>query len=249
MLGAVIFDLDDTLIDWSERQADWSALNRRTLRPIHEHLQRAGHPLPDLEQLVQMFTMRETQVWEAACAPEWIAPRQIDILRETLEALSLDFASIDLEEVHRLAGWDVIPGIKVFPAAISLLCTLRERGIKTGVLTNTHMPTWMRDPELRNLGLLEYLNVRLTAADAGRLKPHPEPFCLMLDRLGVGSDEAVFVGDRLHEDIVGAQSAGIRAIWIRRLGCHLDGAVKPNAVVDRLDEIPDILDIWFPRWR
>jgi putative hydrolase of the HAD superfamily len=107
----------------------------------------------------------------------------------------------------------------------------------------------MRDFELTDHGILDFFpDCRVTAADAGYLKPHPEIFEYALNKLGVSADEAVFVGDNAVADIAGAQGAGMRAI-LRRKADRLpatSGLVIPDATITSLRELPAILDAWFP---
>jgi FMN phosphatase YigB (HAD superfamily) len=83
----------------------------------------------------------------------------------------------------------------------------------------------------------------------GHLKPHVRPFAAILERLEVEPEEAIFVGDRVYDDVVGAQSAGIRAVWIRRDPAATADSVRPNAIIDSLTALLPTLDMWFPGWR
>lgn len=250
MIRAVIFDMDDTLIDWSQRDGDWFVINRERLRPIYEHLQREGHLLNDSVDFFQIYTEQVNLAWEASVPPEFDAPRHLDILGSTLRALRVSIEEVDIERVQRLYAWDVFPGVRAFEDAGMVLQTLCAAGIRTGLVTNTSLPMWMRDVELSAFGLKQYLEVRLTAGDVGKLKPHPKPFLVAADHLGVKPEEAVFVGDQLFYDIAGARAAGLRAVWIRRgLNNDDDGSVKPDATIDALVELFNILDVWHPGWR
>jgi FMN phosphatase YigB (HAD superfamily) len=148
-----------------------------------------------------------------------------------------------------------MPGVRVFQDTLGVLHALRAEGLQIGLLTNSDLPMWMRDGELRDLGLLDSIDVRLTAGDVGRLKPHFAPFRAVLDGLGVTPDEAVFVGDRLQDDVAGAQATGMRAVWVRRASSmwvtqsDSFGGPRPNATIDRLAQLLTTLDRWFPGWR
>lgn len=249
MLRAVIFDMDDTLLDWSAHTADWQEVRRAHLRPIYEHLLAAGYGLPDLNTVAEVYHEHNNRAWAGAAPPEWIAPRQIDVLRSALRALKLDPDSLDLNHIQHLFGWGLMPGVRPFPDAQAVLEAVRAAGLYTGLITNASSPMWMRDRELEALGLLHLLDVRVTAGDVGHLKPHPRPFQAVAEQLGVSADEAVFVGDRLQEDILGAQGAGMRAIWVRRDPHAYPDAIKPHAIVDSLLGLLEILDIWYPGWR
>jgi putative hydrolase of the HAD superfamily len=54
---------------------------------------------------------------------------------------------------------------------------------------------------------------------------------------------AVFVGDRLHDDVFGARSAGLRAVWRRSL--KVPGYdVEAHAVIDSLPELLSVVNQW-----
>lgn len=249
MLRAVIFDMDDTLLDWSGREGQWIDLTRRHLAPIHEHLQKEGHQVPDLNAMTEAYGEQNRRAWEAIMPPEWNCPRQIDLLRATLVSLKLEVEKLDMDNVQRLFAWGPIPGVRAYDGTAEVLRTLRSAGLKTGLITNATMPMWMRDSELKATGLLELLDVRLTAGDVGKFKPHTKPFQEALERLRVSADEAVFIGDQVHDDVAGAQAAGMRAVWIRRGADVSNGSCKPNATIATIHELLTTFDLWFPGWR
>ena len=79
-------------------------------------------------------------------------------------------------------------------------------------------------------------------------KPHPEAFRAALDAVGVTEpSRAVYVGDRLFEDIFGANRVGMRAVLLphsaipaSQLG--VDGT--PDAVINSLTELVEVIDGW-----
>jgi len=250
MLRAVIFDMDDTLIDWSQRSISWQEISNHHLQPLHEHLTGEGHSVPDMPGLVESYIEAATAVWESVSPPNWDSPRQEDILRKMFASLKLDPSRLDIDYMTRLFAWGAVPGVVVFPDVIDVLEELTRHNIKLGLLTNAAQPMWMRDRELESFGLKHYFKSRLTAGDVGTLKPHPKPFQAVLEALGVQADEALYVGDRLHDDVVGAQAAGMRAVWIRRVpSATTSEYVRPNAIIDRMNSLLNTLDLWYPGWR
>ena len=249
MLRAVIFDMDETLIDWSRREGEWADVSREHLRPIYEYLKSEGYRLPALDKVVQIYGDRTREAWNAMNPPHWECPPQFSVLHQVFADLGLDLDELDLQRLDGLFAWDAIPGVRPFADAVEVLHTLRSAGLRTGLLTNAMMPMRMRDAELRAYGLLDYLDVRLTAGDIGKFKPHPEVFRVILQRLGVSPANAIFVGDSPQHDVAGAQAVGMRAIWVRRADAVLTDSIKPNAVVDSLGGILKVLDFWYPGWR
>ena len=139
-------------------------------------------------------------------------------------------------------AWE--PTIDHDPAALGVLKGLKERGLKTGLLSNTHWPRALHERWLDEAGLLEHLDVRLYTSDLAHMKPHPAAFTALLDALGVSASSAVFVGDRLRDDISGAQGAGMRAV-------HLTGRhpveptdIVPDAEMGSVAGLLDLVDRW-----
>jgi 2-haloacid dehalogenase len=58
----------------------------------------------------------------------------------------------------------------------------------------------------------------VTSEDVGAYKPARSMFAAGLAALGLGPDEVLHIGDSLSCDVAGAQAAGIRAVWLNRLG-------------------------------
>src|SRR5690606_15877365 len=106
--------------------------------------------------------------------------------------------------------------------------------------------------ELHGLSLIEYFpDCRISAADAGYLKPHPAIFEHALALVDASPDEAVFVGDNPIADIAGAQGVGMRAVLreVHEVPPLLSGLIVPDATITSLEGLPPLLDDWFPGWR
>jgi putative hydrolase of the HAD superfamily len=95
-------------------------------------------------------------------------------------------------------------------------------------------------PLIRQLGLESYLNFITTPYDAGADKPDPKIFLVALDKAGIHADEAIYVGDQYKVDILGARSAGIKAIMIDRYNLYTDSHDFPR--IASLSEIENHLN-------
>lgn len=98
----------------------------------------------------------------------------------------------------------------IFPDAVKLLTELRNRGIKTGVITNG--PSVLQHTKMDNSGLLEYLDILIVSGDYDFAKPQPEIFIYTAEKLGLKPSECIYVGDHPVNDIEGALSAGMKAV-------------------------------------
>jgi putative hydrolase of the HAD superfamily len=100
----------------------------------------------------------------------------------------------------------------------ALLDSLRGDGLKLGLVSNAFDPGWLLRRDLEQMGIAERIDVAVFSSEVGKRKPHPEIFETALAALGVAPSRALFVGDRLYEDVRGAGELGmttVQAIWFR----------------------------------
>ena len=128
-----------------------------------------------------------------------------------------------------------------------VLNTLRERGFRVGVLSNTIWPRQWHEDFFRRDGVLELIDGAVYTSEIPWTKPSPDAFKAAMEAVGASDPgRCVYVGDRLYDDIWGAQNAGLKAIHIphseipaEQIG-HSEG--EPDAVAHELAEIPEILE-------
>jgi FMN hydrolase / 5-amino-6-(5-phospho-D-ribitylamino)uracil phosphatase len=129
------------------------------------------------------------------------------------------------------------------------LTRLRERGLALGVLSSTGWPGAWHEEFLRRDGVLELFDACVWTSDLDWTKPHPEAFRAAMAAVGV-TDPArcVYVGDRPYDDIAGAKGIGMRAVFVPHSVIPLDQQVpvdvEPDAVIQRLSELPELLAAW-----
>lgn len=146
-----------------------------------------------------------------------------------------------------LSAWD--PHTYADPDAPALLQALRAGGLKVGVLSNTLWPRSHHEQVFARDGLLDLIDGAVYTSETVSGKPHESAFRAALDAVGVADPRnAVFVGDRVWDDIHGAQSAGMRAVLVPHSQIppeqQMPVQVTPDAVVGRLGEVLDVLAGW-----
>ncbi len=249
-LKAVLFDFDDTLISWRNFSGNWGELETDRLRGVLELMKSQACLTEDisLETLVNAYMEQTREAW-AEARNNLRAPVMPEILRETLHALGAEPDCFDLESCIEAYSWGKIRGTEVFDDVPPFLEELTTRGIKLGIVTNASQPMSMRDKEVEEHGLMDYFpNCRLSAADAGYLKPHPRIFETALECLNLSPKHTVFIGDNPVADIGGAQEVGMKAVLrTKPHGQDLtEGIIHPDAIVDTYDELGAIFDAWYP---
>jgi putative hydrolase of the HAD superfamily len=91
-------------------------------------------------------------------------------------------------------------------------------------------------------GLGQHLEMTISSCEFGWRKPHPSIYEAAVAKMGVANDEVIFVGDRVEQDVVGPAKLGMRSVLTLqyRQEDPEAGAVKPDAVIAHLSELPEV---------
>jgi putative hydrolase of the HAD superfamily len=209
-MEAVLFDWGSTLMDFVWDDALVEEGHRAGLRAI-------GRDDPsELVRLSSHFRERYLPLLHAPGTVEEV--EYPGLVRELLAGNGIEVSDDELgrylEAEHR--AWD--PAMQVAATSVALLESLRRRGLKTGLVSNAIDPGWLLRADLERQGLAPLLDTVVFSSELGKRKPHPAIYEAALSELGVSPDRAVFVGDRLVEDVQGPAELGmttVQAVWFR----------------------------------
>ena len=121
---------------------------------------------------------------------------------------------VDLAALETVASryWQY-PPTALHADVVPTLEALRAAGYRLGVIAN--QPSQVR-AALERDGLVPYFEAWGVSDDLGLHKPDPALFVRTLELAGVPARRTAMVGDRLDYDMVPAQAAGMRTIWVLR---------------------------------
>jgi putative hydrolase of the HAD superfamily len=209
-LEAVLFDWGDTLFHFAYDEALLEAGWEAGLAAIG----RDG--LPRHEEAAERFRERYMPLlWVPGAVEEVEYPGMV---RELLAGFEVE---LDDEELHGFleaehAAWE--PARQMGAHTHALLDSLRDRGLKTGLVSNAFDPGWLLHNDLERMGIAHRLDAAVFSSEVGRRKPDESIFRAALDELRVEPEKALFVGDRRYEDVRGARGVGmttVQAFWFR----------------------------------
>jgi putative hydrolase of the HAD superfamily len=222
-VDAVIFDWGGTLTPWHQ------------LDPQESWLAASGDP-----ELAARLNAAENEAWLRSRDEHTSAT-----LDTVLQAAGVDPDDTFLANYH--AWWE--PHTLTDPDVPELFGWLRGQGIRIGILSNTIWPRSEHERIFARDEVLALIDGAVYTSEIAWTKPHPDAFRAALAAVGVSDPtRAVFVGDRVFDDIHGAKSVGMRAVLIPhstvpdwQLG-HTEG--EPDAVVDRLADLKAVIESW-----
>ncbi|MGM9488769.1 HAD family hydrolase [Ideonella sp. YS5] len=208
----VIFDLDDTLIDFASTR-------QQAYRHIGELVTREGlEAAPYLQACAladrPLFARFERGELTRA---EYRARRFL----EPFEQLRCVPRQGLVEEINRLFMDCVNDSPLLHDDALPALERLRAQGLRTAILTNG--PSDGQRRKLRATGLGERVELVAIGEEIGASKPLAKAFLHVVGHFGIDPEEALMVGDSPELDHDAARAAGLDALLLDRAGAHRSG--------------------------
>jgi putative hydrolase of the HAD superfamily len=195
MIRAVIFDLDNTLIDF--------------MRMKDEAVTAAAVAMVDVG--LDMTVEQAVAGIEDVYSRKGIEYQQVfdDFLTEQTGAIDWKVLAAGVLAYRRQREAHLV----LYPHTQTTLMRLIKMGVRLAVVTDApRREAWMR---LVALGIHNLFDVVVTFEDTGRQKPDPAPFRKALEMLQVETGEALMVGDWVERDMTGAARLGIGTVFAR----------------------------------
>ena len=230
-LGAIFFDLDETLVSYeAAEEAGFSASAEllRTLRPdlpadrlreeaLRTYFERFGPGRSEFSRLATLPT-RALRAELTGAALE-----SLGVANHALREALLDVYEAAYEE-----------NLFVYPDVLPTLDTLKPYFL-LGVITNGPGP--MQREKLEKFDLLRYFDPVVVDTEVGASKPDPAIFREAARRVGMPPEALLLVGNDLRADVEGARGAGWQNIWIKRDASAIQQSSGDTVTIARLTEL------------
>jgi HAD superfamily hydrolase (TIGR01509 family) len=127
-----------------------------------------------------------------------------------------------IAELDALVVEELERGVRPLPGAVELVAELQERGVRTGVVSNSPLPFITRALEL---GGLDGFEAVVSGHDVPAPKPAPDAYLAACDELGIAPAREVVAFEDSPTGVAAARAAGLTVIGIPSLaGVELDEA-------------------------
>jgi HAD superfamily hydrolase (TIGR02253 family) len=220
MIKAIIFDLDNTLIDFMK-------MKKMSIEAAASAMIDAGLNIEKEKIMDKLFHLYDQYGWE-----------EQNIFQKYLteEAGEVD---------HRVLAYAINAYRRVrsgflepFPHVMSTLIELKKRGVKLSIVSDApRLKAWIR---LTAMKIDHFFDFVVAFEDTKELKPSKKPFEVALHKLNLKPEECLMIGDMPERDIKGAKSLGIKTGLASYGGKKCDASIKSDYI---LEDINDLLDI------
>ena len=195
MIKAIIFDLDNTLLDFIK-------MKQFSVKAAITAMNEAGLEVNEEKAYQDIFDLYVEKGWENQQVFD-------DYLNQTVGKVSNKILAAGIVSYRRAREATLL----VYPNVNKTLIELIKMGIKLAVVSDApSREAWMR---LYYLNLHHVFEPVLTYDDTGVRKPSAKPFKMALDVLNVEPEEALMIGDWPERDVVGAKQIGMKTIFAR----------------------------------
>ena len=226
MIRYVLFDVDDTLLDFGKAEA----------AAIRKTFERIGIPVTD--ELIRRYSEINAQQWsrfeKGEITREKLLTERFDILFSEL--------GINVPSEMAQASYEYLLGIGHYfvDGAEELLQALKDK-YELYIVSNGNAS--VQDRRLKSAGIIPYFKDIFISERVGFNKPSAEFFEACFERIpGFEKDKAVIVGDRLSSDILGGINAGVKTCWFNPRGDAPDPDIPADYEIKHLGELPALLE-------
>lgn len=220
MIEAVIFDIDNTLLDFMK-------MKRAAVDAAVDAMIDAGLKIPKDEMIEKIFQV----YWQEGIEDQNIFDK----------VLLKEFGEIDYKILAAgIVGYRKAKeaNMTLYPHVRMTLTELLKMGIRLGVVSDApRLPVWLR---IVSLGLHHYFEKIVTFDDTGKRKPAPEPFLKIMDLMNLKPENTMMIGDWAERDIKGAKNLGMVTAWAK-YGNQFD--TKNSGADWELDDIYELVSI------
>lgn len=153
------------------------------------------------------------------------------------DTLMIDFP----EQSGPMVLW---PRVEAVPGAVETLQRLRSAGLRIALATNAADSD---EADIRaalaRVGLDDLIDRIYCSRGVGHPKPSAAFFGFIQRDLDLSAADLIMVDDNYDVDVLGANEAGIRAVWLHE-GVERSLTTEMQRSVRNLDEVPGVLRSW-----
>ena len=165
----------------------------------------------------------------------------IDFWKITSDALDYAMETLNIKNIQlREELLSLYLKLKAYPEVKSVLENIKNKGLKTAILSNGNKK--MLESAVSNANIQDLMDEILSVDDCKVYKPSSEVYDLVESNMGVNRKKVLFFSSNAW-DMHAASNYGFKTIWVNRFQGKLEKLPgKPHKIINSLEQIEKILD-------
>lgn len=210
-----------------------------TLFDVHSAAERSrGRLSGHAEQLSALWRRRQLEyTWLRSLMGRYAGFDQVtgDALDYAMEAVGVADSELRAELLSAYLELDCHGDVQ------DTLARMRRAGLQTAILSNGSPA--MLQALVKHGGIAHLFDAIISVEEVGVYKPDPRVYALASVRFGLAPRQLSFYSANAW-DAAGAAAAGLRAVWVNRLGEPPERlGDRPEVTVSTLSEVPALLGL------
>lgn len=220
MIKAIIFDLDNTLIDFMK-------MKRMTIEAAASSMIDAGLDHEKENIVKKLLKLYDKYGWEDQTIFQ-------KYLKQNEGKVDYRVLANGINAYRRVRTGFLEP----YPHVMDILLELKSRGIKLAIVSDApKLKAWTR---LSAMKIDHFFDIVVAFEDTKRLKPAKKPFMVALRKLKVEAGECMMVGDMMDRDIKGANRLGMKTCFAK-YGNTNSSKGRPDYKINDISELLKIV--------
>jgi putative hydrolase of the HAD superfamily len=238
-IKAILFDLGETLVDFG--RINTIRIFHQSAKLTYEFLQSCNKPLGSF----RWYYWHSVLAFRFHCLISSLTGKDFDALLLLKKIGTRKGFTLDEDQLRQL-GWlwyePLAKVARIEPGLKAALASLKQMGLKLGIVSNTFISAGSLDRHLARLGILDFFPIRIYSHQFAFRKPDIRIFQTAAQKIGESPQDVLFVGDRINKDISPALKAGMQAV-LKEAYTNI-GKKIPKGVwrISRISELPGLIE-------
>ncbi|MGV8085573.1 MAG: HAD-IA family hydrolase [Candidatus Bilamarchaeum sp.] len=222
MVNAILFDLDNTLLDFISFKIE-------TAKAAAKAMIQNGLPTDEITAYGKIFSVYEQKGLD---------------YQKTFHDVVIQF-NLDPNRSERIQQAAILAYLKrkpevlhPYPLVRSTIAKLRQFCALSIVTDSPRNKTWQR---LLLSGLENDFDVVITADDSKDRKPEPRPYQIAIEKLRIEPYKCLFVSDDTEKDLKGAKELGMKTAWAKYGSRKKTYKTKPDYEIEKFEDLLSII--------
>ena len=234
-----MFDLGDTLITFGK--IDYPELFNEGAKNTYDFLKTCAQPVGSFGRYRRqsLISLNLRRLLSSITGNDFDS---LSLLKKTGEKRGIRLNTEQWEQVTWLWYEPLGRTGRAEPQIAETLATLRNTGLKLGIVSNTFVHASSLERHLEQLGILDFFDVRLYSYQFKFRKPDARIFKIAADQIGEKPENIIFIGDRIDNDIEPAINLNMTAV-LKNAHSNTNKKTPQDAwKIDQIAQLPQLIE-------